>query len=74
MVEFTRQTGESFEAFLRRFNRGLKNSKKLMAAKQKLFIRPKKNKRKTKEEALIKQKTREKMDYLRKTGQLPKGK
>jgi predicted RNA-binding protein with RPS1 domain len=28
MVEFTRQKNESFEAFLRRFNRGVKNSKK----------------------------------------------
>ncbi len=74
MVEFTRQQNESFESFLRRFNRGLKNSKKLLTAKQKLFMKPRKNKRQIKEEALIKKQTREKMDYLRKTGQLPKGK
>ena len=74
MVEFTRQKNESFEAFLRRFNRGLKNSKKLTTARRKLFRQPKKNKRGMKDEALIRKRTREKMEYLRKTGQLPKGK
>lgn len=74
MVEFTRQKNESFEAFLRRFNRGLKNSKKIPTARQKLFRQPEKNKRRMKEEALIRKRTRERMEYLRKTGQLPKGK
>lgn len=74
MAEFTRQKNESFEAFLRRFNRGLKNSKKIPTARRKLFRRPEKNRRGMKEEALIKKRTREKMEYLRKTGQLPKGK
>jgi ribosomal protein S21 len=74
MVEFTRQKNESFEAFLRRFNRGVKNSKKLMTARYKLYQRPEKNKQQQKKEALIKKETRERMEYLRKTGQLPKSK
>jgi hypothetical protein len=45
-----------------------------MTARQKLYRRPEKNKQQQKKEALIKKGTRERMEYLRKTGQLPKGK
>jgi hypothetical protein len=39
-----------------------------------MYQRPEKNKQQQKKEALIKKETRERMEYLRKTGQLPKSK
>ncbi|MFH1522988.1 MAG: 30S ribosomal protein S21 [Patescibacteria group bacterium] len=71
MVEFKRKKGESFEGFLRRFNKGLKRSGKLWTARQSQHLTPKKNKRKQKEYALISMKLRAKREYLRKIGKLP---
>lgn len=70
MTEFKRKKGESFESFLRRFNRGLKNSKTLNVARSKRAYAPAKTKRKQKEYALKSLELRKKKDYLRKTGKL----
>jgi len=70
MAEFKRKKGESFESFLRRFNRGLKNSRVLMVARDKQVLHPKKNKRRQKESALKSLELRSQKDYLRKTGKL----
>ncbi len=70
MAEFKRKKGEGFEAFLRRFNKGLKNSKRLINARQKLYKTPKKSKRAQKEYALSSLEMRKKREYLRKTGKL----
>ncbi len=76
VVEFKRKKGESFEAFLRRFNKTLLRSRKLNEVRRRRYIQPKKNKNKQKEYALIVKETREKNEYLRKIGKLkdePKG-
>lgn len=70
MVEFKRKKGESFESFLRRFNRSLIKSQKLNLARRKKFLNPKANKAKKKEQALLTKKIQEKNEFLRKTGKL----
>jgi ribosomal protein S21 len=70
MTEFKRKKGESFESFLRRFNRGLKNSKSLMVARSKRSYIPDKTKRRQKEYALKSIELRKEKDYLRKTGKI----
>jgi len=70
MAEFKRKKGESFESFLRRFNRGLKNSRVLNVAREKQVLKPRKNKRKQKEYALKSLELRSQKEYLRKTGKL----
>ena len=50
MTEFKRKKGESFESFLRRFNKGLRNSKTLNIARSKRTLLPRKSKLKTKKE------------------------
>ncbi|PLX21588.1 hypothetical protein C0584_02135 [Candidatus Parcubacteria bacterium] len=70
MLEQKRKKGESFENFLRRFNKGLIQSRKLQEVRSRKFVQPKKNKNKQKEYALVSMKLREKTEYLRKTGKL----
>jgi ribosomal protein S21 len=71
MVEFKRKKGESFESFLRRFNKGLKQSGRLFVARKKQHLEPKKNKRQQKQYALSSLKMRKEKEYLRKIGKLP---
>lgn len=70
MVEFKRKKGESFETFLRRFNKTLIRSKKLKEVRDRKFLTPKKNKAKQKISALYGIKLQEKNEYLKKTGKL----
>ena len=71
MAEFKRKKGESFEGFLRRFNKGLKQSGRLYLARQKKYLEQKKNKRQQKEYALTSLRLRKEKEYLRKIGKLP---
>ncbi len=70
MVEFKRKKGESFENFLRRFNKKLKQSGRLYEARRKRYQEPKKTKRQVKQSALVGQKMRKEKEYLRKIGKL----
>ncbi|MFA4833255.1 MAG: 30S ribosomal protein S21 [Patescibacteria group bacterium] len=70
MAEFKRKKGESFESFLRRFNKGLKQSGRLFVARKKQHLEPRKNKRQQKEYALSSLRLRKEKDFLRKTGKL----
>jgi ribosomal protein S21 len=70
VVEFKRKKGESFEGFLRRFNKALIQSRKLNEVRQRQHRKPKKNKNKQKEYALMGIKIRSKKEYLKKTGKL----
>lgn len=70
MVEFKRKKGESFESFLRRFNKKLQQSGKLFQARQMQYQQPKKSKSRQKKSALIGRKLREKREYLKKIGKL----
>ncbi len=70
MAEFKRKKGESFEGFLRRFNRGLKNSKTLSVARSKRSYVRGSNKIRQKKYALKSIELRKEKDYLRKTGKI----
>jgi len=70
VVEFKRKKGESFEGFLRRFNKTLIRSQKLTLVRSKKYLVSKKNKAAQKKKALIGKKIREKFDYLRKIGKI----
>jgi ribosomal protein S21 len=70
MVDFKRKKGESFESFLRRFNKTLIKSGKLMEVRSRKFRPEKMNRNKIKKRALISKEYREKREYLRKTGKL----
>ena len=71
MLEAKRKKGESFESFLRRFNKRMLQSGVILEFKSKRFFEPFKSKGMTKKSALIRKKFREKMDYLRKIGKVP---
>ena len=70
MVEFKRKKGESFEGFLRRFNKSLLYSRKLNEVRHRQHLFPKKNKNEQKKYALVSMKLRSQKEYLRKTGKL----
>ncbi len=70
MVEFKRKKGESFEGFLRRFNKTLIRSRKLNEVRKRKYLQHKKNKSQQKEYALVSNKLRSKKEYLRKIGKL----
>lgn len=70
MADFKRKNGENFESFLRRFKKGLRNSKRLDEARKKQHRQDKTTKREQKKCALISLELRKKNDYLRKTGKL----
>ena len=71
MADFKRKPGESFESFLRKFKKGLKNSKRLEKARSKQHLKPKNTKRLQKKYALTSLALSKKNDFLRKTGKLP---
>lgn len=68
--EIKRKRGETFESMLRRFNRRLIQSGKLIRAKQSKYYQKPKNKTLRKKSALHRMKVRKEKEYLRKTGQL----
>ena len=69
-MEFKRKKNESFEAFLRRFNRTIIRSRKLFEIRQNKYLQPKMNKSKQKDYALTSMKLREKKEYLKKIGRI----
>lgn len=71
MADFKRKPGESFESFLRKFKKGLKNSKRLEKARAQQHLKPKNTKRLQKKYALTSLALSKKNDYLRKIGKLP---
>jgi len=70
MADFNRKPGESFESFLRKFKKALKNSKRLEKARSTQHLAPKKTKRQQKIYALNSMEMRHKKEILRKTGKL----
>jgi ribosomal protein S21 len=70
MADFKRKTGENFESFLRRFKKGLRNSKRLDKAREKQYHQGKKSKREQKKYALTSLELGKKNEYLRKIGKL----
>ena len=70
MVESKRKKGESFEVFLRKFNRRLIQSGKLFEARKGRFESKTLNKSAQKKRALVGKKIRSEKEYLKKTGKL----
>jgi len=70
MAEFKRKKGESFEAFLRRFNKRLLSSGKLYQARQRKYLKKEKSRNETKKSTLELRKIRAKKEYLKKIGKL----
>lgn len=71
MVELKRKSGETFESFLRRFNKRLQQSGRLLQARKvRYFTRPK-SKDRIRKEAAKRTEFRSKRDYLKRIGKLP---
>ena len=68
MTEFKRKKGESFETFMRRFNKKLQSSGKLREVRSKQYVPSKINKNKQKKRALVGMKLASKREYLKKIG------
>lgn len=69
-VEVKRKKGESFESFLRRFNRKLIQSGKLLQARKVRFYQPAVGRDKLRASALRRKELIKKKEYLRKIGKL----
>jgi len=70
MVEFKRKKGETFESFLRRFNKRLQQSGALYEARKNRYHKKDKNDNAKRKSALIGLELREKKEYMRRTGKL----
>ncbi len=70
MVEFKRKKGETFESFLRRFNKRLQQSGRLYDARKNRYHRKDKNEQAKRKSALIGLDLRKKKEYERRTGKL----
>jgi ribosomal protein S21 len=71
MSEIKRKKGESFEAMLRRFNKKVQQSGRLLQAKKIRFRNRQKNKRALREAAARRSEIVAKREYLKKIGMLP---
>lgn len=71
MADIKRKPGESFEGFLRKFKKALKNSKRLEVARSKQHVEPRVTKNKQRKQTLTGLKIRAEKEYLRKIGKLP---
>ncbi len=70
MAEAKRKKGESFDALLRRFNRKIVESGRVLQAKKIRYHSKTKSRNATKISALRRKELREKRDYLKKIGKL----
>ncbi|MDD4412559.1 MAG: 30S ribosomal protein S21 [Patescibacteria group bacterium] len=70
MVQFKRKKGESFESFLRRFNKRLQQSGKLFEARKRRYHRDLPNRNKKKNSALVSLKLKHDKEYQRKIGKI----
>jgi small subunit ribosomal protein S21 len=69
VVEVKRRKGESFESLLRRFNRRVQQSGKLLEARKVRFHSKPPNKTKVRASALHRQAVKAKREYLLRAGQ-----
>ena len=70
MVEVKRKKIESFEALLRRFNRIVQQSGKILQARNIRFRQEEKSRTKKKASALRREQLKDKREFMLKTGQL----
>lgn len=70
MAEVKRKKSESFESLVRRFNKKLQQSGRLIQSRKIRFHEKSKNRTRTKKEALRRLEIGEQRDYLKKIGKL----
>lgn len=70
MVEVNKKENETIEALLRRFKKQLQRNGLLLTAREKMFYKRPKSKRKIREEAIKRRELREEKEYLRRIGKL----
>ncbi len=70
MAEVKRKKGETFESLLRRFNKRILQSGKILQAKKVRFLEKQPNKNLTKKLALRRLKIKAQKEYLKKIGKL----
>jgi ribosomal protein S21 len=70
MLEVKRRKGETFDALLRRFQRRVQSSGKILQAKKVRFHKKDANRNKRRDSALRREEMRQNYEYLAKTGQL----
>ncbi|HCC23487.1 TPA: hypothetical protein DF272_04930 [Candidatus Falkowbacteria bacterium] len=70
MVEVKRKKGETFESFVRRFNKRLIQSGKILQFKKIRYHSKDKSRNMTKESRLYSMKMKERLEYLKKSGRL----
>ncbi|MFA6551766.1 MAG: hypothetical protein WCV41_04535 [Patescibacteria group bacterium] len=70
MIEVKRKKGESFDGMYRRFLKRVQFSGKIIEAKERQFIKPKKSDSAKRKSALVALQYRRKREYLRKIGKL----
>jgi len=70
MTEVKRRKGETFESLLRRFNKKMIQSGKILQAKKIRFLEKQPNKNLSKKLALRRKEIREQKEYLKKIGKL----
>ena len=70
MVEVKRKKGETFESMLRRFNKAILKSGKILHAKKKRYKEKEKSRNLVKENTLVRLQMRMKREYLKKIGRL----
>lgn len=71
MVEVKRKKGETFESFIRRFNKRIMQSGILLQFKKIRFLQDKQSRNMNRTSSLTRKKNRETKEYLRKIGRLP---
>jgi ribosomal protein S21 len=72
LPEIKRKKGETFESFIRRFNRRLIQSKMIPEFKSKAYFAREESRNRVKKNTLSRKDYRERMEFLKKTGRLPK--
>ncbi len=70
MAEVKRKKGETFDSLLRRFQRRVQSSGKILQAKKVRFLKKKENRNKRRTSALFREDKRTEYEYQLKTGQL----
>ncbi len=70
MAEVKRKKGETFDALLRRFQRRVQSSGKILQAKKVRFLNKHQSRNKVRESALFRVEKSAEYDYKLKTGQL----
>lgn len=70
MAEVKKKKGESFEGLVRRFNRRVQQSGKILQARKIRFRQEEKSLTKKRESALRREEIKEKRDFMIKTGKI----